>query len=234
MRLFPARCPVRPQEQVWIEESLDWLVREFGEPALRGQLILPTDDFFPGTYTGSVDDLRRVVEFVRRRMGVDPTTFAVELSEPDDPAPGLPGAYRTSRSAAGEYRIQNGLGVISIDIRQLARPMALVATIAHEFCHHRLLGEGRIAPDRRDHEPLTDLATIFFGFGIFAANAALQFGAGSSGWQASRLGYLTEPMFGYGLAYHAHLRDDPVAWSSHVDTNPRAYLRKGLRYLSSR
>jgi hypothetical protein len=234
MSFFPARCPVRPQEQVWIEESMDWLVREFGEPALHGQLILPTDDFFPGEYRGDVDDLRRVVEFVRRRMGVEATTFAVELSEPDIAGAGLPG-YRATRSAAGEYRVQNGLGVISVDIRQLVRPMSLVATVAHEFCHHRLLGEGRIRPGRPDNEPLTDLATVFFGFGVFGANAALQFGAGSSGWEASRLGYLTEPMFGYALAYHAYLRGDQAAlWSRHLDTNPRTFLRKGLRYLRRR
>jgi len=46
-------------------------------------------------------------------------------------------------------------------------------------------------------------------------------------------GYLTEPMFGYGLACHAWLRGEPrPAWARHLDTNPRVVMRSGLRYLA--
>jgi hypothetical protein len=44
------------------------------------------------------------------------------------------------------------------------------------------------SPARKDHEPLTDLASVFFGFGTFAANAALDFTATSrfdSKWRAA-------------------------------------------------
>ncbi|GAA4473494.1 hypothetical protein [Phytohabitans houttuyneae] len=39
-------------------------------------------------------------------------------------------------------------------------------------------------------------------------------------------------MYGYALARYAWLRGetDP-AWSRYLDTNPRAYLKRGLRYL---
>jgi hypothetical protein len=80
---------------------------------------------------------------------------------------------------------------------------ALVATIAHELGHTLLLGDGRISSRREDHEPLTDLLTIFFGIGIFSANAAFdstQEDQGQYGYmRTTRLGYLTEPMYGYGL-----------------------------------
>ena len=39
-------------------------------------------------------------------------------------------------------------------------------------------------------------------------------------------------MFGYGLACYAVLRGEPdPAWAKYLDTNPRAYMRNGLRYL---
>jgi hypothetical protein len=48
------------------------------------------------------------------------------------------------------------------------------------------------------------------------------------------MGYLTEPRFGHALAHYAIMRGEPrPAWSGHVDTNPRAFLRKGLRYLTA-
>nr|BFE73682.1 hypothetical protein GCM10020092_069830 [Actinoplanes digitatis] len=54
-----------------------------------------------------------------------------------------------------------------------------------------------------------------------------------SGYRTSRLGYLTEPMFGYALARYAWLRGetDPP-WARHLDTNPRTFLRQGLRFLA--
>lgn len=86
-----------------------------------------------------------------------------------------------------------------------------------------------------DHEPLTDLLTVFFGLGIFSANAAFELSQRPGGWSAGRLGYLTEPMFGYALAFYTWLRGDPDPdWSRYLDTNPRSYMKKGLRYLSKR
>ncbi|HEX5289618.1 MAG TPA: hypothetical protein VFX25_12165 [Streptosporangiaceae bacterium] len=73
--------------------------------------------------------------------------------------------------------------------------------------------------------------------GIFTANAAFDFTAGrgsgarTGGWSSSRTGYLTEQMFGYGLACLAVQRGErEPAWARHLDTNPRVYTRHGLRY----
>jgi hypothetical protein len=58
------------------------------------------------------------------------------------------------------------------------------------------LADGRIPREAPDSEPLTDLLTVFFGAGIFTANSAFQFGQWQThshqGWQATRLGYLSE------------------------------------------
>ncbi len=40
---------------------------------------------------------------------------------------------------------------------------------------------GRISADRKDHERLTDLLTVYFGFGVFTTNAALRFGETARG-----------------------------------------------------
>jgi hypothetical protein len=97
-----------------------------------------------------------------------------------------------------------------------------------------------VTGDRPDAEPLTDLATVYLGMGIFTANAAFEFTAGrgpgyyarTGGWSSSRTGYLTEQMFGYALACLAVQRGErQPPWTGYLDTNPRGYMKQGLRYL---
>ncbi|GAB3137703.1 hypothetical protein GCM10027290_03890 [Micromonospora sonneratiae] len=230
-----AECPVRQVEQDWIESSLDWLLAEFGSARLRGSVVLPTDDFFPGVYRGSHEDIGSVLGLLCAHMDIEPVRVVVEHYADDvDPelAMHVPIASRSS-GAAGHHRVRDGRSIIAIRDDQATSPMALVATIAHELGHVLLLGDGRISADREDHEPLTDLLTVFFGLGIFGANAAFDFEQDTSRYRTTRLGYLTEPMFGYALARYAWLRGetDPP-WAGHLDTNPRTFLKRGLRYLA--
>ena len=166
-----------------------------------------------------------------RLMEVDPGTLTVELygdSAEADLARAA-GLTRRATGAAGHYRREGGRPVIAVD--RTLRPTQLIATIAHELGHVRLDG----VTDREDHEPLTDLLTVHFGLGVFGANAAFEFTQDNHRRSVRRLGYLTEPMFGYGLACHAWRRGEPrPAWARHLDANPRAYLRRGLRYLARR
>ena len=219
-----------------MEESLDWLLGQFGEPVLRGDVLLPDDPRFPRPYRGGAEDVRRVVDTVFAQFRVERDAVTVEM-ERSDPAEreliaNLPLAH-SSQGAVGHYRRSaDGLPLITLTEELTANPVALVAVLAHELGHHRLLGEERVAADRRDGEPLTDLATVFFGTGHFNANAAFRFTQGATGWRRSSIGYLTQPMFGYALARYAWLRREPEpGWARLLDANPRGYLREGLRYL---
>lgn len=233
MRLLRTKCPVSEKARLWTEESLQWLRGQFGDDALRGEVLRPQTVFPPGSYTGSEDDVRIVLRRLCDRMGVPTASVAIEFDDDPDvtPDPRVPVAHRFS-GAAGEYRRLGGMAVLAVRRRQLRHPVALAATLAHELAHARLLGEQRIDPGRGDGEQLTDLTTIFFGTGIFTANAAFDYSQTQSGWQSSHLGYLGETLSGYALAYFAYLRGerDP-AWAAALDTNPRAYMRHGLRYL---
>lgn len=218
---------------------MNWFVAEFGEDRLFGEVVLPTDDYFPGVYRGGRDDVRMVVERLCAHMGIDPARVELEhdsVDENPELSAHMP-IHSASSGAAGHHRLRGGRSVIGIRDDQARQPMALVATVAHELGHVLLLGDDRVTRDREDHEPLTDLLTVFFGLGVFAANSAFEFGRRDRGAYTyttrTRLGYLTEPMYGYGLARYAWLRgeSDP-AWSRYLDTNPRAYLKRGLRYLA--
>ncbi len=114
--------------------------------------------------------------------------------------------------------------------------MVLVATAAHELGHVILLGGNLMSRDTSDHEPMTDLLTIFLGLGIFTANSAAQFKQFQSdrkiGWSMQRLGYLPEPVFGYALAKFAVERSEKKpAWARHLSANVRADFKNSTRWL---
>jgi hypothetical protein len=145
-------------------------------------------------------------------------------------------------SISGSYRRVAGKVHLSLDESLGQKPLLLVATVAHELAHEQLVGDKGVPRGRTDLEPLADLLTVFLGFGIITANAALEFSHASepdyprsSHWSASRLGYLTEPMYGYALARYAVMRGETrPSWIHFVDSNPRSYLKKGLRFLEHR
>jgi hypothetical protein len=213
--LFTSPCPVDAREQKWIEESLAWFRTAFGEPR-------PVVEALDGD----------VFAAVCRQLEVDPATITVELYGDTgvadlSRAAGL--TYR-SRGAAGHYRREDGRPVVAVD--QTLPPTPLIATIAHELGHVRLDALD-VVRGRADHEPLTDLLTVHFGLGLFAANAAFDVSRDGRRRSTRRLGYLTEPMYGYALACHAWLRGERrPAWAHRLDTNPRVYLRRGLRHLA--
>ena len=109
--------------------------------------------------------------------------------------------------------------VLALEEGKLDDAAAVVATTAHEMCHIHLLGDGRVDPEDEDHEPLTDLLTVFFGLGVFTANAAFQFEQWEDGlmqgWSASTAGYLPEDAYGYSLALFALIRGEKKPpWAS--------------------
>jgi hypothetical protein len=100
---------------------------------------------------------------------------AVEFSDDFDHAAALtraiPGGISGITGAAGLYTAKRGgRPVITIDRSSVHQPARLLAVIAHELGHVRLLSEERVAPDRQDGEPLTDLATVYACYTAMRAN----------------------------------------------------------------
>lgn len=239
MHWFIPKCPVEAEDKAWIEESMLWLIEEFGADTLRNRsVILPTIDFFPDQFSGDEDDLPALVNRVCAYMDVDPQRVELELFSDARATASrdLPVCEYSHNGAAGHYRKRRGKFVVSLESSQLSDPTCLIATVAHELGHVRLLGEGRVAADYQDHEPLTDLLTVFLGMGVFTGNSVFSFsqwtGGFSEGWQTERRGYMTEEMFGYALAALAWMRGEiKPAWPKYLEGNVSAYFKNGQKYL---
>ena len=231
-----ARCPIAASARVWVDAQLAWLVDEFGRQVIERAVLVPTAENFPADAgAGEHALVQSVVESLCGQVGVESPSLDIEIFEDQDRvAQAALGVGGWTRTRAGDWRKEDGRSVIAVDRGIFDSPRRLVATIAHELCHERLIGEARIDADRPDGEELTDLATVFFGLGVFTANAASEFTGDADGrWQARRLGYLDQATLGYALARFSFLRGevDP-SWARYLDTNPAGFMRRSARYLA--
>ncbi|HEX6453948.1 MAG TPA: hypothetical protein VF060_31355 [Trebonia sp.] len=237
MALFQPRCPVGDRERLWIDENTEWLRRAFGDMPRSAPVVVPTAEFFPPPFGGSDSDVRALTVRIAGYMGAEKEVgvdFTDDMQRDETMRRLVPGGPFHTSGAAGSANVHysDSAAIITLDRSVIADPARLIAVIAHEIGHVRLMGERGVDSGRKDNEPLTDLATVYLGLGIFTANAAFDFSQRRTGWKARHLGYLTEQMFGYALARYTLLRGDPKpSWARHLDTNPRVYMKNAIRYL---
>ncbi len=240
MLWFTPKCPVDEETREWIDHSFQWLIDELGADVLLvGEVVLPTEEFFPDVYNGSRASIRKMAERVCHFMDVDPEMIELQFFEGDRMERIHPlaadGEGRTH--ALGTYHLnRRGKYSISLNTDQVTNPEMMVATIAHELGHVILLGEGRLEEDYEAHEPMTDLLTVIYGIGVFNANSSFVFEQWTNsqfqGWSAGSAGYLSEEAFGYALALYAHVRGEvKPAWAKHLKTNIKNYFKASTKFI---
>ncbi len=233
-------CPVDSDTRQWIDHRWRWLEAEFGADRVRtAPVILPRPEFFPEPYNATEADARRMLDRVCEYMGIDPAAIRMSLYDESNPwAESLILGVQRTKGTAGLYHREGGRHRIWIEAANLHDPLAMVATMAHELGHVHLLGQGRVLPDEQDHEPLTDLLTVFLGLGVFTANSVIReqyWHEGTySGWSIGRRGYLGMPMYGYAFALFARSRgEDGSAWSGQLRTDVRSAFKQAVRFLAA-
>ncbi len=238
---FKPRCPVDRATRSWVDARMNWLASQFGlDRWWTGQAVEPTDEFFPDAYDCSEHAVEIMLLRICELMEVDADRIALRLYSEDQSVNfgnGLRTVPQRKKGSAGMYSNDNR-EVISIESSELADPTIVAATLAHELSHVRLLGENRLTGEEHDHEQLTDLATVFFGMGIFNANATVFYkqsvNHGFSEWKSGRLGYLSESTFGYALGLWTFVRgEDSPAWLRHLRPGVRKIVRQTVRYLAA-
>lgn len=223
----PDGCPVDEEKRIWIEESSLFLLDLFGEENTRKRtVLLPDYKHFPIKYDGSEETAFKTLEIVARQMEVPVEKIRLDFYDENPKAvtEGNPGGMYWGKSENGNFEI-------SLVTKLLNEPEAMVATMAHEIAHIKLLGEDRL---QENDEPLTDLATIFFGLGVFGANTAFQTSRNSRYFMWSTSGYLTQMEWGYALALFALVRNEPEpGWANFLCTNVKADFKQGQNFIAN-
>lgn len=230
------QLPVTPEQQSWLEDSFALLTALFGaEKVKNAPLVLPSEVFFPRKWVPTEEWASFAFERVCEIMNVDIERVELVFELDSWHETRRLGTYlgRTS-GAAGTYRhlvTEEGPSRAAISIKSslFSEPETMIAVMAHELCHVLLLGDNKIRRDMERMEPLTDLMTVFCGFGVFSANSAHVRKVDSSGWMESAHGYLTQREFGYALALFAWTRGEVDAdWRKELTKNVNVFMRDTL------
>ena len=140
--------------------------------------------------------------------------------------------------ALGAFQEEQGSITIWLEQSRLSEPDSVVSTLAHELGHVHLLADKRCDPSTPDHEPLTDLLTVYFGLGVFVANNAIRevnWRSGNvEGWSLSRQGYMTIAEHAYALAVYSRARGEhKPRWVRYLRPDVRTLIKTELKRLAS-
>jgi len=238
-----SKAPISDEQRIWIESCFQWFCREFGADLVRSKrIMLPEPEYFPIDFCGSEENAFELLDIIAVQMDLDPDQIDINFYyEGQQEISTGAGAYARvflrpaegEGQAAGHYvgQDEDGCFQIGLNSRSLNNVEQLIATIAHELSHIKLLGEERIP---QNNEQLTDLLMVIFGFGIFGANSATSFKTGAYSWSHGRSGYLSEMEWGYALAIHSHLRGEKSSdWQKYLRLNVRSDHKQSMKFINA-
>ena len=240
--LFGPRTFLEVGLEEWCLEAWAWIARDLGENSgvPRGPLGLANTTFFPATTTEGEARAAYLFERVKDLMGM--SDWACELQPRKRPPPGARvGEFWVLNSNAphGTFQRVDGRAVISYAVDLIQDPRHLIAVFAHELAHFRLAAFAEYAPGGLAvHELLTELAVAYFGFGVFAANAAFSFSQHgdtfSQGWRSQHSGYFSERTWAFALALFLALRGEQGAAKSVLKPSVATMTQKAELYFERR
>lgn len=240
------------EEQTQLLQALASLIKERGaKPFLTAPIIEPNEDFFPDRWTpdeGGVENLaKRLLHYAKiGKLKAHVTIYDnPEEAKTLDPH-GRPGATERHGAAAWFAGIVNDVCQFGAEESHLAHPEEIVACMCHEVAHAYRHYHQLEHYDRALEECLTDLTTVYLGFGVFSANAAYLYrsqvvrgeGFGASRYSHQQIGYLSPQSLCFLLAAQATARGlapkEKKKLAGLLETNQRAYFKASLSLFEGR
>lgn len=234
---------VNEKTREWIEYCFLWLINSFGKENIKSRKILTPDyNDFPILYNGQRQSAFDTLKIVAKQMEIDFDNIDLNIYKEGQEAidTGSILGYRIfmqnvkgQKYTNGLYfgQQENGKYLIGLEEKLLKDPIDIIASLAHELSHIKLLGEERI---KGNYEHLTDMTTIIFGLGIFNANVAFQTKSGYDfrGWKRS--GYLSQMEWGYALALFSYLREEEnPAWITFLSKNVKSDFERSMNFIQN-
>lgn len=223
----PITCPIDEDKRIWMESSFLFLLNLFGkEETKKRRVLTPNAVHFPIRYDHSEKSAFETLQIIADQMEVPFNN--IDLGFYDEKV-----QFLLEKSPEGIYYGKNEMDKFEILLSRgsLKEPERMVATLAHEVAHIKLLDDNNL--DFND-EKLTDLTTVFFGLGVFNANEAFKNFKDSKtyGWNA--LGYLSQMEWGYALSLFAHIRGEKSpSWINHLAINVKGDFIQGQNFIAA-
>ena len=170
-----------PLEREWLAAALETLIAARGEETfLTAPLLFPEDRFFPDRFT---PDAPGVAALAKRllgyaglsHLGVHIDTFENEQEIQELGLDGKASKWSHRGAAAWFAGIERGTCLFGIETSKLSDALGLVAAMAHEVCHAFRQAHRLVRPERDMEEKLTDVTTVYLGFGVLTTAAAQRY-----------------------------------------------------------
>jgi hypothetical protein len=238
----------------WLLGALRTVIESRGAKTfLSAPILEPTPRDFPDPFEPNERGvrvlLRRILDYAglpELRVELDTFSQPDEVRELDDH--GRAKAWGHEGTAAWFAGIDGGQCHFGVAEERIGEPALLVGTLCHEVAHAwRTFHQLRTA-DRDVEERLTDLTTVYLGFGLLTTNAAYfyrqtgELTGGESGgsiavtrWVHSRSGYLPPEAMSFLLA--AQVKARGMGWLARrrvvgrLETNQAAYFGWAMKTL---
>ncbi|MEM6817048.1 MAG: hypothetical protein AAF600_22090 [Bacteroidota bacterium] len=130
------KSPVTEEDRIWLDDALNWLVKELGEDHFMNiRTVTPTKDFYERTFDGTEENAKFILKRTKELMGLKKAKIKLHFFS-DSPIEMNDGTILTTpadiegkwNSAAGTFEQKEGKTVISIERQQLKNPISLIAT----------------------------------------------------------------------------------------------------------
>lgn len=236
------KSPITLEDEEWITSCFKWFELAFDTNLKEQEIFTSSNDFLDFEYQGSEDDVLSIVDLIGDKMQVSSSSsisiyFYDEFQQLEFTDEGTYANYEEGTQLTdGQFsKLVDGIYEIGIERSLLNNLDRLIATIAHEVAHIKLIGEERI---EENDEPLTDITASLFGFAIFLANSSISKmttwnGNTHTGWKISGAsGYLHHKMYAFLLGYwlvQKGMTSDK--WFDYMDKEILNDVKKTIKYL---
>ena len=187
--------PLNEERRRSIDDAFLYLQELFGKDILRKKTMRTIDDKIFPIELKDAEDIFRLAQSIAQIMDINPKKIVLDYFSENE-----------YHEAAGLYKGKDEEGNYHVDLLDniYGDVEKVVAVLAHEFAHIKLLGEERM---QENSEELTDMVTLIYGFGIFNSNVVFKLTGDhiERSWTSSSTGYLSQADWGYLFALHQYV-----------------------------
>ncbi len=228
---------VTQEDKDWIEENILWFIETFGiEHLEKSPFILPIPESFPFNNLYDEIQFQNLFERICSHWQINPSEIIVKFFDDLASKQWSTWIYAedNTTTAAGLfnqiYTTDEKRFKIELAKSNLANPELLINVISHELGHVKLLGSNLVKRNDPDMEPLTDLSSIFFGFGIFIANTSIA----NVNHGLAKTGYLQSQIISYTNALLCFITNKKCEhYIPYLNQNTREIFWNDFNYLQN-
>jgi hypothetical protein len=237
-------------ERAWLLDALGELIDARGAKTfLSAPILEPTPRDFPDPFEPNESGVRTLLKRIMRHAGLAQLEVDVDTFSQPDVVHELDergGARSWGHDGAAAWFAgigEDGCCHFGVAEERIRDPEALVATLCHEVAHAWRTFHAVRVEERDEEERLTDLTTVYLGFGLLTTNGAYRYRQCGSHtgthsvlqWSHGRAGYLPPQAMSFLLA--AQVKARGLGWlarrriAGRLETNQASYFAWAYRNL---